>query len=340
MLLFLEQSSSTFDLRLLEPALYLDAEDDTTVLRGYIDIPRLKRSICSITLVFQGYLTMKHPSTKRPLIQYHHELDPSSATFSFRGNTRRYPFEIRLTLGDMPETINSKGIKVEYRLTAHARTSSGTRYKKSHPIQLMRVPFKHALLSGDNVARTIDSRRHHGQYVEYQFLVESKSLAVGSTVPLTLSLWPVIPGVRLLSIVVFLLERRCLDGKPFGHTVHVLSRADPQRQCLPQQALEEPWQNTFEYHLPDHKTILPSTTTTRYNNNGNHDLFSVTHSLKVLMTLVFPGLGRTQRSLSFETDIQLQGHHVAFLDKIGALDLPEYKPPPLYEPPPAYTTVG
>lgn len=267
-------------------------------------------------------------------------MDPSSS-LSFRGNIQRYPFEVRLSLGDLPETIDSKGIKVEYRLTAHLRTCSGTRHKRSHPIQLMRVPFKHALLSGDNVARTIDSRRHHAQYVEYQFLVESTVLAVGSTVPLTLSLWPVIPGVRLLSIIVFLLEKRCLDGKTFGHRVHVLSRVNPQGHCLPQQALEKPWQDTFEYHLPNHKTILPSTTSTRYhNNNGNHDLFSVTHSLKVLMTLVFPGLGRTQRSLSFETDVQLQGHRVAFLDKIGALDLPEYKPPPIYEPPPAYTTAS
>ncbi|KAI8139706.1 hypothetical protein BJV82DRAFT_241777 [Fennellomyces sp. T-0311] len=246
---------------------------------------------------------------------------------------------MRLLLGGLPDTIDSKNIKVNYYVTAKAAFAYSTRSSRNCPIRVARFPFNSMMLSGDNVARSIDSRRHHAQFLDYHITIDDDTLSVGSLLPLTLWVAPTIPGVRLLSLCVFLVERRSVCGQEEeAYAAHVLSRVDPAKQAVPGHVLTESWRGTIEYRLPDDKCMVPS-----MNVSG---LFNVRHSLKVSMALVFPEItsGRTQRSISFETDIEIRDKQIGLLEKRGAFNLPEYEatsqpstPPPMYEHPPAYS---
>ncbi|KAI7851876.1 hypothetical protein BDC45DRAFT_198444 [Circinella umbellata] len=356
--------NSVLSLHLVEDTLYLDldAEDEdssskTTILRGFVDItnPKKKR-VHSLLICFEGYLSTKQPSVRKRLIQRHLVLNPSSAsTMDDSDNgyiSRRYPFEMSLFLNDLPDTIQSKNIKVIYQVTAKAAYAYTTRTTRNCPIRLARFPFKNNMLSGDNVSRSsIDSRRHHAHFFDYHITVEKDTvLSVGTLLPLTLWIAPRIPGVRLLSLCVFLVERRsvCCDHhgeqqegqkKEVKSSAHVLSRADTLQQVVPGHVLKEPWRGTIEYYLPN--DIIPS-----INAPG---LFMVQHTLKVSMAIIFPEItsGKTQRSISFETDVVIRDRQIGLLDKLGAFNLPEYEynvllspprtPPPVYEHPPSYS---
>ncbi|KAI9265149.1 hypothetical protein BDA99DRAFT_536636 [Phascolomyces articulosus] len=318
-------------LHILEDTLYLDLDDtlqknnnsSTTVLRGFIDVTNPKKKL------------------RKRLIQRHLVLNPSSASPDSGGMLRRYPFEMGLLLKDLPDSIESKNIKVTYNVKAKVAYAYTARSSRNCPIRLARFPFKNSMLFGDNVARSIDSRRHHAHFFDYHLTVEKDTgLSVGALLPLTLWIAPRIPGVRLLSICVFLVERRSVHGHEREEkcSAHVLSRVNPSQQNVPAHVLKEPWRGTIEYHLPN--DLMPSI--------NAPDFFVVKHTLKVSMAVIFPEItsGRVQRSISFETDVEIRDRQIGLLEKLGAFNLPEYEhnllnlpstPPPMYEYPPAYS---
>ncbi|KAI9491541.1 hypothetical protein BDB00DRAFT_832686 [Zychaea mexicana] len=340
--------SSALSLHLLEDTLYLDLDADnnhaTTVLRGFVDVMSPKKRVHSLHVCFEGYLTTKRPSVRKQLIQRHLVLNPSSASTVNGGMSRRCPFEMSLLLGGLPDTIESKNIEVVYHVTAKAAYAYSTRSSRNCPIRLTRFPFKNSMLTGDNVARSIDSRRHHAQFFDYHLTIEKSTLSVGASLPLTMWVAPRMSGVRLLSLCVFLVERRSVygqQGRGEKCSAHLLSRADPMRQSVPGHVLKEPWRDTIEFRLPDE--LVPSMDVP--------GLFVVRHTLKVSMAIVFPEItsGRVQRSISFETDVEIRDRRVGMLEKLGAFNLPEYEhtsitppctPPPVYEHPPAYSSVS
>ncbi|KAI8371665.1 uncharacterized protein BYT42DRAFT_581038 [Radiomyces spectabilis] len=338
-------------IHLLEPVLYLESSQDTpTVLRGVVNLDLKKsRAIESLDVYFDGQLETQWIGSDSKCEQRrtniaHQRIDllrdtPGSASaLVLNSGKTRFGFEMELPEG-LPETVECPNIRVHYQVSAVVTFVNNRRILQTGKapvkktvqrsktfVRLARLPFEDILL-GENYRALIDSRKHLSKWFQYHIIIDKKAVALGTWLPVTVGLAPTVPGLRIMHFCLQVIERRsvCPDKWHTIQTCHMLQRAcstDPQ---IPNCDLDEPWQGTIHYKVPDDRSLAHSTQ--RYSG------FRVSHMLLISIMISFPEKGalsltkRGQRTITFQTDIDLLDRSVGVLERNNAIILPSYDGP-------------
>ncbi|CAO3628312.1 unnamed protein product [Mucor fragilis] len=341
---------SCISVQLLEPTIYVEPISDATfVIRGTIDInlPN-ETTMKSISVRFDGKMETKSYISssmsaggfaQRKSIAHHRlvlyptmEQMGTSCPLILKAGLTHYGFEMQVP-SKLPETIDCSDVKVNYHVTAvmehesnsflRLRRSSTVKTCARQDMRIVRLPSGN-LLVGNNACEFIDSRTHTSAWLQYQVLVDKKSVALGSDLPITLRMVPTREEVSVDGVTVQILERRDVFGKSThtSHAVQTLLRSVTNETTFPKAALPELWEGTIRYSIPIGKSLVHST-------QANCD-FDVKHTLLVSMVLSAPGgiAGRMRKLVTFQSKIDLLDEAVG---KLGSLKVPTYDSPPPFD---------
>lgn len=256
-----------------------------------------------------------HPSEPQQV------LPPGATVFSF---------EMPLSVG-LPESVKCPQINVEYTISAKiayhkANTAILNNETINKPVILARLPDS-GILTGENYPSTIDSLKHLDQWCQYRIVIDKKSAALGSRLPLKIQVVPTCSGLRLKQVYLQLLERRTVkQSEDEQQTTQLCHFIYPAKEfpalALPQRPLTENWFGCSEYQIPEEDKMAHSTT--------SYDNFHVSHILLVSLIVTIPDINSKSRyrtkTISFQTPIDLLNSHVSQLGD-HCLKLPPYDHP-------------
>ncbi|KAF1797450.1 hypothetical protein FB192DRAFT_1399962 [Mucor lusitanicus] len=233
----------------------------------------------------------------------------------------------------LPETVDCSDVKVNYHVTAvmeyesnfflRMGRSSVAKSCAKQEVCIVRLPHGN-LLVGNNACEVIDDRTHTSAWLQYQVLVDKKSISIGSELPITFRMLPTRKEVSVDGVNVQIMERRDLFGKSThtSHAVQSLLPAATNETKIPKTVLPELWEGTVRYNIPAGKSLVHSTL-------ANAD-FDIKHTLLVSMVLSTPGgvAGRMRKLVTFQSKIDLLNEAVG---KLGSLKVPTYDSPPPFD---------
>ncbi|KAI8381297.1 uncharacterized protein BYT42DRAFT_545210 [Radiomyces spectabilis] len=337
-------------IQLLEPILFLGANQEAApVLRGNVIVHSHRScTLKKLSLRFDGQLTTQSVENindirlkkdcQKSVAQQDLVLHPSSARSAapllLHVGTTCFAFEMQLPEG-LPESIDCQQAKVRYNLTAsmtYRSTSSlsDTSEDCTQAVQLARLPFEGSL-TGDNYSDTIDSRKHYASCCQYHVIIDSKAVALGDNLPISIRIAPIVQNMRIKNVYLQLLERRqVLNREEVMKTSQSCHLLHPSKDAssiasspLPTDDLDKPWQATMYYKIPrDADGLVHSTST--------YPEFSVSHLLFVSMLVSFPALTqnnnirRVQHTITFQTPIDLLSRNIGQLGDKDYVKLPLY----------------
>ncbi|GAN01028.1 hypothetical protein MAM1_0004d00459 [Mucor ambiguus] len=341
---------SLMSVQLLEPTIYVEPIFDATlVIRGTINVNLPSTTtVKSISVQFDGKMEVNSYfssvmnaggySKKRSIAHHRLVLYPAmeqtdtNCPLILKSGLTHYSFEMQVP-SSLPETIDCPDVKVNYHVTAvmeyesnsflRVGRSNTTKSCTKQDVRIARLPSGN-LLAGNNACEFIDSRTHTSAWLQYQILVDKKSIALGSELPITFRIIPTRENVSVEGVSVYILERRDVFGK-YAHTSHEVQPLLPaatNEKKVPKTALPELWEGTIRYSIPVGKSLVHSTM-------ANED-FDIKHTLLVSMILTTPGGvgGNIQKLVTFQSKIDLLDEAIG---KLGSLKVPTYDSPPPFD---------
>ncbi|KAL9559031.1 hypothetical protein MBANPS3_000594 [Mucor bainieri] len=334
---------SLMSVYLMEPIIYVKSIPDAMLaIRGTISVNLPSTTIVkSLTVLFDGemeiksYLSSSMNAISAGGLALYPAMDQTDINrpLLLEAGRTHYGFEMQVP-SKLPETVDCSDFKVNYFVTAvmeyesncflRGRRGSIVKSSTRQDLRIVRLPSGN-LLGDHNASEFIDSRTHTSAWLQYQILVDNKSIALGSVLPITFRITPTQEKVSVESVNVHILERRDVFGKSShtSHSVHIISPTAANETKIPNTALSKLWEGTIRYSIPAGKSLVHSTLT-------NSD-FDIEHTLLVSMTLSIPGGigGPTQKLVTMQSKIDLVDEAVG---KLGSLEVPTYDSPP---PPPS-----
>ncbi|KAK4516279.1 Guanine nucleotide exchange factor lte1 [Mucor velutinosus] len=341
---------SFISVQLLEPTIYVEPiSNSNLVIRGTININLSSTTIVkSISVRFDGKMKTKNYisssasaggfAQKRSIAHHCLVLYPveeqtdTNCPLILKAGLTHYGFEMQVP-SKLPETVDCSDVKVNYHVTAvmEYESNSFLRVGRSSTAQscakqdvcIVRLPSGN-LFFGSNTCEFIDSRTHTSDWLEYQVLVDKKSIALGSELPITFRMMPVREEVSVEGVNVQILERRDVFRKSTrtSYAVQSLLTAATNETEIPKTALPELWEGTIRYSILVGKSLVHSTL-------ANSD-FDIKHTLLVSIVLSAPGgiAGRMRKRVTFQSKIDLLNEAVG---KLGSLKVPTYDSPPPFD---------
>ncbi|KAL9549859.1 hypothetical protein MBANPS3_005009 [Mucor bainieri] len=332
---------SFMSVQLLEPTIYVEPISDSTfVIRGTININLPSTTtVKSISVRFDGKMETKNYisssmnaggfAQKRSIAHHNLVLYPSTeqnepnSPLVLKAGLTQYGFEMQVP-SKLPETIDCSDVKVNYHVAAvlEYESNSFLRVGRSsivkscarQDVRIVRLPIGN-LLVGNNACEAIDSRTHTSAWLQYQVLVDKKSIALGAELPITFCMMPTREEISVDGVNVQIMERRDVFGKSThtSHAVQTLLPAATNETKIPKTVLPELWEG---------KSLVHSTL-------ANSD-FDIKHTLLVSMVLSAPGGigGRMRKLVTFQSKIDLLNEAVG---KLGSLKVPTYDSPPPFD---------
>lgn len=286
----------------------------------------------AVVLIYITYMigSSKAKNTEEVITAHDIQIISSSEPQQLPSGATVFSFEMPLSVG-LPESVKCPQINVEYDISAKmeyhkANTAILNNETINKPVILARLP-DNGILTGENYPSTIDSLKHLDQWCQYRIIIDKKSAALGSRLPLKIQVVPTCSGLRLKQVYLQLLERRTVkqseDEQQTTQLCHFIYPAkDFPALALPQKPLTENWYGCSEYQIPEEDRMAHSTT--------SYDNFHVSHILLVSMIVTIPDVNSKSRyrtkTISFQTPIDLLNSHVSQLGD-HCLKLPPYDHP-------------
>ncbi|KAG0164996.1 hypothetical protein DFQ28_009389 [Apophysomyces sp. BC1034] len=336
-------STKHLTIQLLEPVTYIEPESDkSAVIRGVVDVPLLKSNVAvkNLLVELEGYMVRQWDKSaqclydggdislktliRRRLVLYT-KLEGGSAPHL--GSSRTY-FELLLPHG-LPESIHCSNIKVKYRITAKMEiatttmwgryTSSSWKYASTY-IQLVRLPLDYTL-AGDNLLYTIDSREQQSSWILYRIVSSNRRITLGSEIGIHFQLTPIMKSVRLVQLSVQLAEVRSVKHPDKLRTRRVFQKLAAVNGDIYPRELNDKWQGTIHYKIPDNDDLLHST--------HHYPEFQVRHSMLISICFSYPlkcqsSSENIDTTVQFEADIDLLSRSAGIVDGRDFMELPTY----------------
>ncbi|KAG2213544.1 hypothetical protein INT47_009218 [Mucor saturninus] len=298
-----QKNSKHILIELLEPVIFIDETHETSpVVRGTVIINLDNCVIQNLSIQFDGLkkTQWKKDSKVQQLVSKDLQIPATTGTTKF-------PFEMPLPSG-IPESVKSSDIQVEYTMSVRLL------YKK------MNIPtVQHEESTKAIVLARLPERQYHplatqkqfADWCKYRISIDKKSVALGSKLGIKFEISPLLQGFRLKQIFVQVLERRTVHDDT-NQSCHFIYPAKNSHLNLPSKSINQGWQATCDYQLPDDKL---SHSTMEYQD------FKISHV--VLVSLIVSDR-HTTRTISYQMDVDLLNSQVSQLDDRDYLKLPAY----------------
>lgn len=236
-------------------------------------------------------------------------------SFSSLDSTDKFPFEMPLPSG-IPETVSSADIGVQYTMAVdmyYKKMNTMCHEQDMEQIILARLPDQYPIRMEALPKQFLD-------WCKYCITIDKKTAALGSRLPVKIEITPFVPGFKLKQVFLQLLERRTViknNIEKTNQSCYFIYPAKNSLMMLPSRPLNQPWQASCYYQLPDNNKLSHSTM--EYSN------FKISHSVLVSLIVSVPDKARQlTKTISYQVDIDLLSNQVNQLDEREYLKLPAY----------------
>lgn len=278
----------------------------------------------------------KSRQNQQNIADSHLQLYPTSESalsppLLLNSGSTRFSFEMPLPAG-IPETISCSQVHVDYNISVsldYKKDGASQMHEEiKKQIILARLPDT-GMIAGENYPATIDSHKHFSNWCQYRITIDTKTAVLGSKLPLKIEIAPTVKDLRLKQVFLQLVEKRTVtptaDNEDHtSQSVHFLYPAKGCMLALPNRPLDQNWQASCLYQIPDDNSVSHST--------QKYSSFRVSHLLLVSLLVSVPDSANpnsrfTTRTISFQTQIDLLDKHVAQLGDREFTKLPSYDCP-------------
>ncbi|EPB91592.1 hypothetical protein HMPREF1544_01514 [Mucor circinelloides 1006PhL] len=336
--------SKSLSIQLLEPIIFIGSNLETSpVIRGTVNVDFQKSCIIErLRLGFNGVMKTqwtqgdKSRQNQQNIADSHLQLYPTSESalsppLLLNSGSTRFSFEMPLPAG-IPETISCSQVHVDYNISVsldYKKDGASQMHEEiKKQIILARLPDT-GMIAGENYPATIDSHKHFSNWCQYRITIDTKTAVLGSKLPLKIEIAPTVKDLRLKQVFLQLVEKRTVtptaDNEDHtSQSVHFLYPAKGCMLALPNRPLDQNWQASCLYQIPDDNSVSHST--------QKYSSFRVSHLLLVSLLVSVPDSANpnsrfTTRTISFQTQIDLLDKHVAQLGDREFTKLPSYDCP-------------
>ncbi|GAA5798237.1 hypothetical protein HPULCUR_003637 [Helicostylum pulchrum] len=303
-------------IQLLEPIIFINPDQDTApVVRGTIHVLLDKTMrLQKLNIHFHGTIKTQWKKEGK-VVNSEKQLVSEDLSFSSLDSTDKFPFEMPLPSG-IPETVSSADIGVQYTMAVdmyYKKMNTMCHEQDMEQIILARLPDQYPIRMEALPKQFLD-------WCKYCITIDKKTAALGSRLPVKIEITPFVPGFKLKQVFLQLLERRTViknNIEKTNQSCYFIYPAKNSLMMLPSRPLNQPWQASCYYQLPDNNKLSHSTM--EYSN------FKISHSVLVSLIVSVPDKARQlTKTISYQVDIDLLSNQVNQLDEREYLKLPAY----------------
>jgi hypothetical protein len=258
-----------------------------------------------------------------------HPLDgqPIQHPLVLRAGVTEIGFEMKVP-SRLPESVNCRDFSVNYQVSAHMECDSNGLFKSplyngkvisAQDIPIVRLPTTR-LITDNNVNLISDFRTYTSEWMDYQILVEKKTVSLGSVLPISFSLLPKKKGITIDHMSVQILEDRDIFTSYTHRTqsAHTIVPFLNNKTNIPNTPMAGTWEGTVVYKVPSNISLVHST--------KKYDDYNITHTLAVHLLLSSPSSKkskvRCKNMIIFKTKIDLLAE---IPNEHSLIELPPYQ---------------
>ncbi|KAF7728656.1 hypothetical protein EC973_005693 [Apophysomyces ossiformis] len=214
-----------------------------------------------------------HYKEERTILQHEwHFMPPTRKAYQLAEGQYKWDFELPLP-GDLPESVDHPLGQVYYRLKAVAeRPTFSMNYSDKRTVRVSRMMLPSSL----DLTQTVMISNVWTDKLSYDISVPSKVFNLGSIIPVTYTLIPIAPDLRVRAVACSLKEYTTLSAEEHSKTESRVIKFAREDQFT---ASNGPWSKTELIHVPEAEARQILT-------DSMCDLIKVKHKIKFTVSLV------------------------------------------------------